>query len=92
MCSVHTVFSQQGHVAGISTPHHILDLGDLHGGQRALLLHVEEGDPICVTQQQGACPGVKDLLTAGHLHLLHNLILQVLDQQLEGEQGSPSLL
>lgn len=62
-------------MAGVGAPDHILDLGDLHGGQRAFLLHVKEGDSVCVAQQQGARPGIEDLLTARYLYLLHNLIL-----------------
>lgn len=81
-----TVFRQQGHVAGVGTPHHVLDLGDLDGSQRAFLLHVEHGDSVCVAQQQGARAGVEDLLAAGHLHLLHYLVLQVLYQQLRAEE------
>ena len=80
------MFGQQGHVAGVGAPHHVLDLGDLDGGERALLLHVEERDTVGVPQQQGARAGVEDLLTAGHLHLLHNLVLQVLDEQLNRER------
>lgn len=78
-----TVFSQQSHVAGVGTPHHVLDFGNLDGGQRAFLLHVEQRDAIGITQQQRARAGVEDFLTAGHLNLLHNFILQVLNEQLQ---------
>lgn len=80
------MFSQQSHVAGVGAPHHVLDLGDFYGGQRAFLLHVEQRDAICVAQQQRACPGVEDLLAARHLNFLHNFILQVLNQQLPKER------
>lgn len=76
------MFSQQGHVAGVRAPHHVFDLGDLHGGQGALLLHVKQCDAVGVTQQQGACARIEDLLAARHLDLLHNLILQVFNQEL----------
>lgn len=78
-----TVFRQQSHVAGVGTPHHVLDLGDLNGGQGAFLLHVEQRDTIGISQQKRARPGVEDLLAARHLNFLHNFILQVLDQQLK---------
>lgn len=77
-----TVFSQQSHVAGVSAPHHVLDLGDLDGGQRAFLLHVEQRDAVSISQQQGTRSCVEDFLAARHLHFLHNFILQVLNQQL----------
>lgn len=70
-----TVFSQQRHVAGVCAPHHILHLGDLDGGQRAFLLYIKQRDAISITQQQGTCPGVEDLLAARHLNFLHNFIL-----------------
>lgn len=69
-------------MAGVGAPHHVLDLGDLDGGEGAFLLHVEQRDSVRVAQQQRARPRVKDLLAARNLHLLHDLILQVLDQQL----------
>lgn len=47
-----TVFSQQSHVASVGTPHHVLDLGDFDGGQRAFLLHVEQRDAVGIPQQQ----------------------------------------
>ncbi len=47
-----TMFGQQSHVAGVGTPHHVLDLGNLNGGQRAFLLHVKQCDAICIAQQQ----------------------------------------
>lgn len=78
-----TVFSQQSHVARVGAPHHVLHLGDLDGGQRAFLLHVEQRDAVGVAQQQRTRPGVEDLLAARHLDLLHNFILQVLNQQLQ---------
>lgn len=74
-------------MAGVSAPHHVLDLGDLDGGKGTLLLHVEQSDSVSVAQQQGACSCVEDLLTARDLDLLHNLILQVLDQQLAWTSG-----
>lgn len=81
-----TVFSQQSHVAGVGAPHHVLDLGDLDGGQRALLLHVEQRDAVGIAQQQRACPSIEDFLAAWHLNLLHNFILEVLNQQLQKEK------
>lgn len=74
-------------MAGVSTPHHVLDLGNLNGGQRAFLLHVEQRDAVGIAQQQRACPGVEDFLAARHLNFLHNFILQVLNQQLKGEKN-----
>lgn len=73
-------------MAGVGAPHHVLDFGDLDGGQRALLLHVEQRDAVSVTQQQRAGPGVEDFLTARHLDLLHDLVLKVLDQQLQKDK------
>lgn len=75
-------------MAGVGAPHHVLDLGDLDGGQRAFLLHVEQRHAVGVAQQQRAGAGVEDLLTARHLDLLHDLILQVLDQQLQKGGGN----
>lgn len=83
---LHTVFSQQSHVAGVGTPHHVLDLGNLNGGQGAFLLHVEQRDTIGIAQQKRARPGVEDFLAARHLNFLHNFILQVLNQQLQKEK------
>lgn len=73
-------------MAGVGAPHHVLDFGDLDGGQRAFLLHVEQRDAVSVAQQQRAGPGIEDLLAAWHLDLLHDLILKVLDQQLQKDK------
>lgn len=78
-----TVFGQQGHVAGVGAPHHVLHLGDLDGGKRALLLHVKQCDAIGIAQQQRARPGVEDFFTARHLNLFCYFVFQVLDQQLQ---------
>lgn len=85
--SLLTVFSQQGHVAGVGAPHHVFDLGDLHGRQRALLLHVEQRHAVGVAQQQGARAGIEDFLAARHLDLLHYFILQVFNQELLKESS-----
>lgn len=70
-------------MAGVGAPHHVLDLGDLDGGQGAFLLHVEQRHAVGVAQQQRARPRVEDFLTARHLDFLHDLVLQVLNQQLQ---------
>lgn len=75
-------------MAGVGTPHHVLDLGDLDGGQRAFLLYIEQRDAVGIAQQQRACPSVEDFLAARHLNFLHNFILQVLDQQLQKGEGN----
>lgn len=80
------MFSQQSHVAGVGAPHHVFDLGDLNGGQRAFLLHVEQRHAVGVAQQQRARAGVEDFLAARHLNFLHDFILQVLDEQLGKEK------
>lgn len=81
-----TVFGQQGHVAGVSAPHHIFHLSDLDGGKRALLLHVKQCDAIGIAQQQRARPGIEDFFTARHLNLFRYFIFQVLNQQLQRQE------
>lgn len=83
-----TVFCQQSHVARVGAPHHVLDLGNLDGGQGAFLLHVEQRDAVGIAQQQRACACVEDFLAARHLDFLHDFILQVLNQQLQRRRKS----
>ena len=66
----------QGHVRG---PHDIPTLRNLHVAHVALLLHVEEGDGVRVTEEQHASPGIEDLVAIGDGQLLGHLeIIQLL--------------
>ena len=47
-----------------------------------LLLHVEESDTVRLLQQETASASVEDSLAVGGLHLLGDLVLQVLDDDL----------
>lgn len=69
-----TVFGQQGHVAGVRAPHHVLHLSNLDCGKQALLLHIKQCDAIGIAQQQGARPGVEDFFAARHLNLFRYFV------------------
>ena len=51
-----------------------------------LLLDVKDGDHVSLFQQEVSSPGMEDGLTGGSIHLLGDLILQVLDDNLREER------
>jgi len=56
-----------------------------------LLLDVKQSDGVSVLQQQAACAGVEDVVTVGSLHLLGDLILQVLYHNLKSPTVSADI-
>ena len=68
----------QGHIRG---PHNIPTLRNLHIAHVALLLHIEQGDGVCVPKEQHPRPGVEYLVAVGDGQLFGHLILQILDHK-----------
>ena len=75
--------SHKGHVPG---PDDHLHLGDFHRGERTFLLYVEQRHAVSVLEQQAPSARVEYVVTVRGLHLLGDLILQVLNHHLHTKQ------
>ena len=61
----------------------LLALWNLDVSQISLLLNVEEGDAVGISEEEHSGSGVEDLFAVRKLNLLRQLVLQVLDDQLQ---------
>ena len=61
----------------------LLALWNLDVSKISLLLNVEEGDAVGISEEEHSGSGVEDLFAVRKLNLLRQLVLQVLDDQLQ---------